>query len=296
MRPALALTAGLAPVAADSTWKNHPMPASASPAASRAAVELFLNLRWSEDHRRWSQPLVPGLTGGRGGLFGGCAVGAVIAGLERATGRPLAWVTGQFLAACRPPDELTFTIDHLVEGRNVSQATVVARVGGADVLSFQAALGSRPATDGDLRSVTMPAAPSPASCPPAELPPGPGGLRPRFDGRGVPATTWSGPPGASLWWFRTDELADQGDPCLLAVILDFVPMALSAALDRPVFGASLDNTVRVVERAPTDWVLAELSLDALSNGIAHVSGRAWTADGVLLAVGSQTCIVTDRPG
>lgn len=267
-----------------------------TPPDSRAAVERFLNLCWDrDDPRRWAQPLVPELTGGRGGLFGGCAVGAVIAGLERATGRPLAWVTGQFLTACRPPDELRFEIDRLVEGRNIAQATVVARVGDADVLAFQAALGARPATDGRLRSGSMPAAPPPDQCPPVEPPSGTGGLRPRFDGRSVPA----GPaddPATSRWWFRTDELADQGDPALLAVVLDFVPMALTAALGRPVFGASLDNTVRVVERAVTPWVLAELTLDSLTDGIAHVTGRAWTDAGVLLAVGSQTCVVADRPG
>lgn len=267
-----------------------------TPPETRAAVERFLNLRWDRDDPRiWAQPLVPELTGGRGGLFGGCAVGAVIAGLERATGRPLGWVTGQFLTACRPPDELRFEIDRLVEGRNITQATVVARVDGADVLAFQAALGARPATDGRLRSGSVPAAPRPDQCPPVEPPSGTGGLRPRFDGRSVPAGAGDD-PATSRWWFRTDELADQGDPALLAVVLDFVPMALSAALARPVFGASLDNTVRVVERAATPWVLAELTLDSLTDGIAHVTGRAWTEAGVLLAVGSQTCVVADRPG
>jgi len=267
-----------------------------TPPDTRAAVERFLNLRWSDDDpRRWAQPLVPELTGGRGGLFGGCAVGAVIAGLERATGRPLAWVTGQFLTACRPPDEIRFEIDRLVEGRNIAQATVVARVGGADVLAFQAALGARPATDGRLRAGSVPPAPPPDVCPPVPPPPGTGGLRPRFDGRSVPAGTVDN-PATSRWWFRTDELDDQGDPALLAVVLDFVPMALSAALGRPVFGSSLDNTMRVVERAATPWVLAELTLDSLTDGIAHVTGRAWTDGGVLLAVGSQTCVVADRPG
>lgn len=273
------------------------MPA-VTPPDSRAAVERFLNLRWNDDDpRRWAQPLVPELTGGRGGLFGGCAVGAVIAGLERATGRPLAWVTGQFLTACRPPDELRFEIDRLVEGRNITQATVVARVDDDDVLAFQAALGSRPTTDGHLRDASMPAAPSPDRCSPVDPPSGTGGLRPRFDGRSIPAPPGSeGRPATSRWWFRTDELADQGDPALLAVVLDFVPMALSASLGRPVFGASLDNTLRVVERAATPWVLAELTLDSLADGVAHVAGRAWTDTGVLLAVGSQTCVVADRPG
>ncbi len=273
------------------------MPALTLP-RSRAAVEGFLNLRWDDDDaHRWAQPLVPELTGGRGGLFGGCAVGAVIAGLERATGRPLAWVTGQFLATCQPPDELRFEIDRLVEGRNIAQATVVARVGDADVLAFQAALGARPATDGRLRSGSgsAPAVPPPEQCPPVEPPPGTGGLRPRFDGRSVPADP-ADDPATSRWWFRTHELDDQGDPALLAVVLDFVPMALTAALGRPVFGASLDNTVRVVERAVTPWVLAELTLDSLTDGIAHVTGRVWSDTGVYLAGGGQTCVVADRPG
>lgn len=290
-------------------------PTPARPDPGRAATEQFLNLVWvDDDQHRWRQPLVAGLTGGRGDLFGGCAVGAVIAGLERCTGRPLVWITGQFLAASRPPDILSFTVDRLVGGRNLSQATVVARVGGADVLAFQAALGSRPAVPDDVRWVPAPAVPSPERCEPAELSAGPGGLRPRFDCRVVPADAATR-PGSTRWWFRLDETAtgdgpgdstttstsastgraDLGDPALVAIVLDFVPMALSSALDRPLFGASLDNTVRVVERGPADWVLAEFSLDSLSVGISHITGRVWTADGVLLATGSQTCVISERP-
>ncbi len=273
------------------------------------ANERFLNLEPSaDDDRRWRQPLVPGLTGGRGDLFGGCAVGAVIAGLERCTGRPLAWITSQFLAPSRPPQVLDFTVDRLVQGRNLSQATVVASVDGTDVLTFQAALGARPALADDLRWVSRPDVPGPDACDPVEVPPGPGGLRPRFDCRQVPATGAAG-SGISRWWYRIlpDDPAvaaaragetvgpDLGDPALLAIVLDFVPMALSAALDRPLFGASLDNTVRAVERVPTEWVLAELALESLHRGISHITGRTWSADGHLLCTGSQTCVVTERP-
>lgn len=273
------------------------------------ANERFINVEPPSpgDLRRWRQPLVAGLTGGRGDLFGGCAVGAVIAGLERCTGRPLAWITSQFLAPSRPPQVLDFTVDRLVQGRNLSQATVAASVDGADVLTFQAALGARPALADDLRWVTRPDVPGPDACEPVEVPPGPGGLRPRFDCRQVPGATGSG---VSRWWYRIlpGDLAaatgadadaeappDLGDPALLAIVLDFVPMALSAALDRPLFGASLDNTVRVVERVPTEWVLAEFTLESLHRGISHITGRTWSADGHLLCTGSQTCVVTERP-
>lgn len=279
--------------------------------------DRFLNIEWIEgDCRRWRQPLVPGLTGGRGHLFGGCGLGAAIAGLERATGRPLVWITAQFLAASRPPDVLDFTVDRLIEGRNLTQATVVARVGGTEVLTFQAALGARPALADELRFAAAPDVPGPDHCEPVVPLEGTGWLRRRFDSRVVPpgAGGPDGPggrrPGSSLWWFRVadgvinggaDGVVDQsggadaGAPSLLAVVLDFVPMALTAVLGRPVFGSSLDNTVRVVDRAPTDWVLAEFTIDSVAQGIAHVGGRVWTRDGVLLATGSQTCVVTGRP-
>jgi acyl-CoA thioesterase len=257
----------------------------------------FLGLVWGEDPATWTQPLTAGLTGGRGDLFGGCAVGAAVAGLERHLERPVVWLTCQFLTASRPPEVLDYRIDRLVHGRNMSQVALTAWAGERAALGFQAALGSRPEQVAAGRWLDAPVAPAPDRCPPAESF-GSAGLRSRFDIRMAPSEVPPAVSGSSLWWVRAPDgagFADLGSPALGAVVADFVPLALSVTLATPVFGSSLDNTVRVVGRTPTEWCLAQTQLDAVGDGIAQVTCRLWTAAGEPLLLGTQTCVVSDRP-
>ncbi len=296
-------------------------PAAADPAAAdRAAADragaaadpsrygepgaAFLGVRADPggDADRWALPLHAGLTGGKGGLFGGCGVGAAITGLEARTGRPLRWITTQFLAPAAPPDVLRFSLSHLVAGRNVAQAVVAVEAGdaptGRPVLAVLAALGSR--ADGDERRYLPPppAVPPPGDCPAADHLGGGGGLRPRFDIRAVPAPAGAAPAwsGRSRWWVGAHG-SDVATAELLAVAVDFVPFSLTAALERPVFGASLDNTLRLVERAEAEWILVDTAVEAITAGIGQVSARVWAPDGRLLALAAQTCVVSERrPG
>lgn len=250
----------------------------------------------------WTLPLHAGLTGGKGGLFGGCGVGAAITGLEARGGRPLQWITTQFLTAAAPPDVLEFAVTRAVEGRNVSQVVAEVCAVGVDgaprpVLAVSAALGARPGGD-ERRYRRPPAVAPPQDCDPAEPiggGSGGGGLRDRFDIRQVDPQ--GGPPtetGRTSWWVGAGGI-DVAAPELLAVAVDFVPFGLTAALGRPVFGASLDNTLRLVEREAADWVLVETAVDAIVSGIGQVSARVWSPGGALLALATQTCVVSERP-
>ena len=79
----------------------------------------------------------------------------------------------------------------------------------------------------------------------------------------------------------------------LALVGDMLMPSLSGALGAPAAGNSLDNTLRVVERATTEWVLLDVSVDASIDGFAHAGAHLWTEDGTLLAVVSQTLVLRE---
>ena len=68
----------------------------------------------------------------------------------------------------------------------------------------------------------------------------------------------------------------------LAIIGDFVPGGIGQALGRRAGGNSLDNTLRVAHRVPTDWVLADIRVHAIADGFGHGLVHLWAEDGTLL--------------
>ena len=58
----------------------------------------FLGLEATHNPTAGTCPVVPGLSTGGGFLFGGCGLGAAIAAMEGATGRPVVWATAQYLS------------------------------------------------------------------------------------------------------------------------------------------------------------------------------------------------------
>ena len=93
-------------------------------------------------------------------------------------------------------------------------------------------------------------------------------------------------------WFRF-EGTSAGDPMSVVVASDFFPPTLGESLGRRVYGASLDNSVRFVDRAECDWLLVEFHVDSLRAGIAHGTSHVWSRDGTLLAIATQTCAVSE---
>lgn len=259
----------------------------------------FLGIERTADPLRWRLPVSVGLTGGAGQLFGGCSLGAAVAVLEQLTGRPAAWATAQFLSNAFPGEVLDLECRLVVEGFNFVQAQVTGRVGERDVVAVMAALGTK-RFDGAGRWVAMPPAPAPDAClPRVSFGPDPGGLSKRFEHR-IAAGEWGdenhSPTGTVRLWMKMDELA-VGSSVGLAIGADFLPMGLRAALGRDLFGTSLDNTIRYVARSDAEWVLADLQVDVLDDGVAHGTVHLWTPQGELLAVASQTCGMRElRPG
>jgi acyl-CoA thioesterase len=59
---------------------------------------------------------------------------------------------------------------------------------------------------------------------------------------------------------------------------------------------SLDNSLRVVSREQTDWVLCESQLFAISSGVFHGRMNLFAESGALLAVASQSGLVREMGG
>jgi acyl-CoA thioesterase len=77
----------------------------------------------------------------------------------------------------------------------------------------------------------------------------------------------------------------------LAIMADWVPSGMGQALGRWAGGTSLDNTIRILQIVPTEWVLCDIRVHGIKNGFGHGLMHLWSQDGHLLATGSQSVIV-----
>ena len=78
------------------------------------------------------------------------------------------------------------------------------------------------------------------------------------------------------------EVLDGVDGAALAVLGDFVPMGVGQALGVRGGGNSLDNTLRIVDLVPTDWVLMDIRIHAVERGFGHGLVHMFAEDGTLL--------------
>ncbi len=84
-------------------------------------------------------------------------------------------------------------------------------------------------------------------------------------------------------WVRALE-PEPTTASLLAVFADFLPGAIP--LTRR--SSSLDNTIRIVSREETDWILIDSTIHVLADGFFHGEARLFSESGRLLAIGSQS--------
>ena len=94
-----------------------------------------------------------------------------------------------------------------------------------------------------------------------------------------------------MLWSRIPEVLDGVDGAALAVLGDFVPMGVGQALGVRGGGNSLDNTLRIVDLVPTDWLLMDIRIHAVERGFGHGLVHMFAEDGTLLSTASQSCIV-----
>jgi acyl-CoA thioesterase len=234
-----------------------------------------------------------------GAVQGGVVLGAALDALEAATGRSLILASGQFLRHAGPAGVLCIDVEVAVEGRRTTQARVLVHMEGAEVLTVQGALGSRP-LDIEATWVPRPDVPGPETARPVALPSSGPDLGALLDVRLVAGRgddELDGAPGPGQWMAWCQRL-DAGGPVTvgeLAVIADLAVLGMSGAVGRRVTGNSVDSTLRVAGADQSDWILLEVNVEAIHDGYAHVHTRLWSERGIFLATATQSLIVRE-PG
>jgi acyl-CoA thioesterase len=252
----------------------------------------FYGLQATADPLRWRLPVVRELCSGFGALFGGAGLGAAIEVLERVTERPLVWATAQYLQFARPPSVVELEVNEVARGHTTSQARVLARVEGLEIFTVVAALGQR-ALPWSGEWAVHPEVPSVAASPPRPVAPHmEGTIGARLETRLASARLFEeldGAPGdgRSALWVRLPPELD-ATAAALAILGDYVPFGIGQALGRPVRSNSLDNTIRMVRVHPTEWVLADIRVQAVADGFGHGVVHLWGEDATLLATASQS--------
>ncbi|MEO6122606.1 MAG: thioesterase family protein [Ilumatobacteraceae bacterium] len=256
----------------------------------------FLDLHPSHNPYRWSLPVTQTLSTWGGFLFGGCGLGAAISAMEQTSGRECVWATGQYLSYARPGEVMDIDVTIAVEGHQITQARAVCHVGNREILTVNAALGFR---EIELAGQweQMPDVAPPDQCEVREYrAPFEGTINERLEqrmvkGRSLESLDGSLGDGRTQLWARIPGVIDGVDATTLAILGDFVPMAVGQALGVRGGGNSLDNTLRVAKLVPTEWVLLDIQVHAVGRGFGHGLVQMFAEDGTLLATASQSCIV-----
>ena len=260
-------------------------------------ARTWLGLRPTHNPMRFVLPVTPGISTVGPFLFGGCGLGAAIAALEAASGRPVIWATAQYLSYAHPPSMLDIDVTLAVQGRSITQGRAVGHVAESEILTVNAALGTREMeTEGVW--VERPDVPPPEACE-VRGPrfPGTESIMDRIDVRLADARPWDdvagnpSPDGRSTLWARMPDLLEVSSGASLAILGDYVPFGIGQALGRIGGGNSLDNTLRVYRLVPTEWVLLDIRVHAVAHGFGHGAVHLWAEDGTLLATASQSTIV-----
>ncbi len=244
---------------------------------------------------RWRMPVIKSLISGTGSLFGGAGLGAGVRVAEIVTGRPAAWATAQFLNYAPLGSVLDLEVHEIVRGNQVSQCRVICSVAGREIITVFGAFGNRN-TPFEGQWANRPEVPPPHECEPRpSLAHMEGTISSRMEmllagSRNLDQLDGPSATGNAALWVRIKDLSDMG-AAGLAIIGDFVPFGISQALGQRAGGNSLDNTLRVVKLVDTEWVLADVRIQAVQNGFGHGVVHLWADDGTLLATASQTTMV-----
>lgn len=258
----------------------------------------FFDLHATHNPNRWYLPVKRELCVGppdRLFLFGGLGLAAAIRALEQTVDRPLVWATAQYLSFARPDSIVDLDVRVPVSGNHNSQARVIGLVGDQEIFTVNAALGRRP-SEHSHQWAPRPEVPAPDDCPVAPHWRGDrGDLHSRLEvrvayGRFRDSTAGISPDGRLSLWLRA-RTPTPLDASLLAVFADFIPAGIGSALGMRAGGNSLDNTLRVREVRPSEWVLCDIQVQGVHGGFGHGTMNLFAEDGTLMACASQSLIV-----
>jgi acyl-CoA thioesterase II len=260
-------------------------------------AHTLLGIEPTHNRFRWKLVVTPDRSSFNGNLFGGIGLGAGIAAMENVTGRTCIWASAQFLSFAPVGSVIDIDVVVVVDGRNTTQARAIGHVEDREIFTVNAALGHRD-TPGSGEWAQRPEVAPPNECPEREFRMAVGGsinehIEMRVaNGRGLAALT--GEPsddGRSAMWTRLRTGGDASSAPLLGILGDFVPYGLGQAIGDRAGGSSLDNTLRMVRRVSTEWVLLDIRVHGLANGFGHGLVHQWAETGELLATCSQTVVL-----
>jgi len=262
----------------------------------------FIGLEATHNRFRWKLPVRRSISVLEEFMFGGVGLAAAIAAMEQTSGRPCIWATAQYLAYARPGEIVDIDVRLAVEGHQITQARAVCHVADTEILTVNAALGTRRFERSGQWERFPDGVPGPAECERRDSrSTGTGTIIDRLDQRVAKGRTneqLEGVPGdgRTQVWSRIEGLDGPIDAAYLAVLGDFVPMGIGQALGIRGGGNSLDNTLRIVDLstvapAADGWVLLDIAAQAVARGFGHGLIHLFATDGSLLATASQSCIV-----
>jgi acyl-CoA thioesterase len=262
----------------------------------------LLDLQPTDDPRHFRMVARRELCTPFGFLYGGSGIAASIEAAQRACGRPLQWITTQFIGTPVPDDGIDLRVELPAHGRATTQSQVVATVTDANgatrpVFTSLAAHTQRPSGDG-ASFLQMPDVPPPHECASMSEPFSAvlsGTFFDHLDRRlaaGAFALQAIDNPqtGRLALWCRIPD-HEIGSAATQAFVADIIPMAVCAALGVMPGGTSLDNTLRVIDPEPSEWVLVDIHPEGFHRGVGHGSLGLWSQDGRLLGVAQQTCLI-----
>jgi acyl-CoA thioesterase len=256
----------------------------------------LLELETTAEPTRFRLPVRAALCTPFAFLYGGSGIAASVEASERVTGRPLQWITTQFLGSPTPGMVVDLDVNVAVTGRATTQTQVSGTVDGVVMFTSLCAHNVRPAGDAEAFA-SMPDVPGPLGSA-------------RFDeffdtgnasffghlerrvaaGRFALGADGERQSGLLAIWCRIEGTPITG-AATQGFVADLGPLALCARLGIAPGGTSLDNTVRVVDAAPTDWVLIEVEADGYHRSVGHSTAKPWSEDGRLMGIAQQSAII-----
>jgi len=258
-------------------------------------ARTFLGMEPDDDELHWRMKVVPQLTTPGNFLFGGCGLGAALVALEAASGRPTVWATAHYLSYAVTDSLLEWEVTLAAVGGHVTQGRAVGRTEGREILTVNAALGKGELDAGGIWA-EPPEVPRPEQCPPRFLPKMfRNTIMDSIEVRTALGRSFEemdgtpGSPNSALWARVPGHLTPSA--ATLAIVGDYVSGAVSQPIGRRAMGRSLDNTLRMIQVKPTEWVLCDIRMHAIVGGYGQGTAFLWSESGELLATASQSIAV-----
>ena len=229
-------------------------------------------------------------------LYGGSALAASIEAAETQTGNPIIWISNQYLTYSSPGDELDLKISYGAVGNSITQLQLQGSVEDRVVFIAQGGFGSKK----EGASYGFKQSPMPCVRPPEDSSAysmyenkliAQDHIYQHIELRKTHPINKETSPTQMLLWARIPDYCSS-NASYLALVGDCIPGTMLTILNRLSAGISLDNSLRVIKPVVSDWVLLEVNVDGIFNGIGHASCNIWSQNGELSAVATQSFVIT----